>query len=93
MKDIRERFDAIAEERLKFHLREAVVDVEVGDMESRHTSSLINEPEIIGRNEEKEMIIELLINNLPDQYDDMFLSMLSWYGGARKDHACSVGVQ
>ncbi|CAK9140010.1 unnamed protein product [Ilex paraguariensis] len=67
VKDIRERLDAIAGERVKFHLKEGVTDSQVYDMERRQTSSLVNESEIYGRNEEKEMIIDVLINNLSNQ--------------------------
>ncbi|KAA8547765.1 hypothetical protein F0562_004194 [Nyssa sinensis] len=64
MKNIRERLDAIAGERSKFHLKESIADLEVRDVGTRQTSSVVNESEIYGRDEEKEKIIEILLNNL-----------------------------
>ncbi|KAG8489883.1 hypothetical protein CXB51_015978 [Gossypium anomalum] len=43
LKDTREKLDAIAEERSKFHLREGVAEAETGRNRDRITSSLVNE--------------------------------------------------
>ncbi|CAK9153332.1 unnamed protein product [Ilex paraguariensis] len=69
VKDIRERLDTIADERDKFHLKEGVTDSQVYDMERRQTSSLVIESKIYGRNEEKEMIIKVLLDNSSHQND------------------------
>ncbi|CAK9177959.1 unnamed protein product [Ilex paraguariensis] len=83
VKDIRERLDTIADERDKFHLKEGVTDSQVYDMERRQTGFLVNESEIYGRNEEKEMIIDVLINNLSNQ-DDVSVYAIWGMGGLGK---------
>ncbi|XP_058078505.1 putative disease resistance protein RGA3 [Magnolia sinica] len=61
IKEIGERLDGIAAERLKFHLREGVVD-RPGNTEGRlQTASFVIESEVYGRDEDKEKIVELLI--------------------------------
>ncbi|CAK9140020.1 unnamed protein product [Ilex paraguariensis] len=82
-RDIRERLDTIADERDKFHLKEGVTDSQVYDMERRQTGFLVNESEIYGRNEEKEMIIDVLINNLSNQ-DDVSVYAIWGMGGLGK---------
>ncbi|XP_058079948.1 putative disease resistance protein RGA4 [Magnolia sinica] len=62
IKEIGERLDGIAAERLKFHLREGVVD-RPGNTEGRlQTASFVIESEVYGRDEEKEKIVESLIH-------------------------------
>ncbi|KAL3812682.1 hypothetical protein ACJIZ3_013950 [Penstemon smallii] len=82
VKNVKERLDAIAEERLKFHLREGVlIDNQVVGylVENRQTSSLVNESEIYGRREEKEIIIEKLLESRHDQ-DQQNLSVYAICG-------------
>ncbi|CAL5351689.1 unnamed protein product [Camellia sinensis] len=67
---IPDRLDAIAGEKNKFHLRKGVETGEVCGMEREQTSSMVNESEIYGRTNEKEMIIEMLLNNSGDHDDD-----------------------
>ncbi|CAK9160817.1 unnamed protein product [Ilex paraguariensis] len=69
VKDIRERLDAIAGERFKFHLKEGAIDSQVYDLEGRQTSSLVVESDIYGRNDDKEMIIKVLLDNSSHQND------------------------
>ncbi|KAA8547768.1 hypothetical protein F0562_004197 [Nyssa sinensis] len=83
MKNIRERLDAIARERSKFHLREGIADLEVPDVGRRQTSSLVNESEIYGRDEEKEKIVEILLNNLSD-HDNVSVYAIWGMGGLGK---------
>ncbi|PPD90241.1 hypothetical protein GOBAR_DD12810 [Gossypium barbadense] len=59
-KNAREKLDAIAEEKSKFHLRECVVEAAIEWNEDRQTSSLVKESEILGRADEKEKILRYL---------------------------------
>ncbi|KAL3830671.1 hypothetical protein ACJIZ3_019473 [Penstemon smallii] len=85
VKNIRERLDDIAEERLKFHLREGILmDHQVGSaVENRHTSSLVNESEIYGRHEEKEIIVEKLLDNMNVE-NDLSVYAICGLGGIGK---------
>ncbi|KAK4426587.1 putative disease resistance protein RGA1 [Sesamum alatum] len=68
VRKIRGKLDAVAEERLKFNLGEGVVENRFGEtLESRQTSSLVNELEIYGRDEEKEMIVEKMLDRMRDE--------------------------
>ncbi|XP_075486379.1 disease resistance protein RGA2-like [Primulina tabacum] len=80
VKDTRGRLDALAVERLTFHLREGVMNNQVGVVESRLTSSLVNELEIFGRDEEREMLVQKL---LTDQ-DDLSVCAVWGMGGIGK---------
>eukprot|EP00257_Ricinus_communis_P027704 XP_025015118.1 LOW QUALITY PROTEIN: putative disease resistance protein RGA3 [Ricinus communis] len=67
LKSVTKKLDAISSERHKFHLREeAIGDREVGILDWRHTTSLVNESEIIGRDEEKEELVNLLLTSSQD---------------------------
>ncbi|KAI0530975.1 hypothetical protein KFK09_000524 [Dendrobium nobile] len=62
---IRERFDEIERDRKGLHLREEDgVRRTVSAQNSRLTSSLVNESNIIGRESEKEKIVKLLLSDL-----------------------------
>ncbi|CAL5422966.1 unnamed protein product [Camellia sinensis] len=78
--DMKDRLDAIAGEKNKFHLREGVETGEVCGMEREQTSSMVNESEIYGRTNEKEMIIEMLLNNSGDHDDDHDVSVYAMCG-------------
>lgn len=67
LKQIRQRLDAVAEEKNKFHLTEKVGDLEIDEREWRLTSSLVNESEIFGRSEDKENVISGLFGSSLDQ--------------------------
>ncbi|KAL7169396.1 hypothetical protein ACSBR2_034440 [Camellia fascicularis] len=85
IKDMRDRLDAIAGEKNKFHLREGVVETgEVCGMERGQTDSMVNESEIYGRTDEKEMIIEVLLNNSSDRDDDASVYAMCGMGGVGK---------
>ncbi|XP_028053766.1 disease resistance protein RGA2-like [Camellia sinensis] len=85
IKDMRDRLDAIAGEKNQFHLREGVVETdEVCVMETGQTSSLVNELEIYGRTDEKEMTIEMLLNNSSDRDDDVSVYAMCGMGGLGK---------
>ncbi|KAB2057566.1 hypothetical protein ES319_A11G177600v1 [Gossypium barbadense] len=83
LKQIRQRLDAVAEEKNKFHLTEKVGDLEIDDREWRLTSSLVNESEILGRNEDKENVINGLFGSSLDQ-NDLSIYAICGMGGLGK---------
>ncbi|KAG6743222.1 hypothetical protein POTOM_054172 [Populus tomentosa] len=66
LKSIREKLDAIAMERQKFHLREGAVEIEASSFAWRQTGSLVNESGIYGRRKEKEDLINMLLTSSDD---------------------------
>ncbi|KAK2633745.1 hypothetical protein Ddye_028537 [Dipteronia dyeriana] len=64
MRDIRERLDEIAEERLKFHLMEGGVERRSRVIENRQTGSIITQSQVYGREEDKERIVECLVEKV-----------------------------
>ena len=92
LKNVRDRLDANSRERSEFHLREGVINMEVFDVEKRQTSSLVNESEIYGRDEEKEKIIEVLLTNVSDQ-DNLAIYAVWGYRGLGKNNTCTVSLQ
>ncbi|XP_065627244.1 putative disease resistance protein RGA1 [Quercus suber] len=83
LKNVRDRLDAISRESFEFHLRKGVINIEVFDVEKRQTSSLVNESEIYGRDEEKEKIIEVLLTNVSAQ-DNLAVYAIWGMGGLGK---------
>ncbi|KAK4382618.1 putative disease resistance RPP13-like protein 1 [Sesamum angolense] len=84
VRKIRKKLGEIADERLKFHLGEGVVENRFGEtIESRETSSVVNELEIYGRDEEKEMIIGKLVDGMHDQ-DHLSVYAIWGMGGLEK---------
>ncbi|KAL7219150.1 hypothetical protein ACSBR2_012262 [Camellia fascicularis] len=69
MKDTIENLNAIAEERMKFHLREVVVEKRVELADRRETSSVLTQPQLYGREEDKEKIVKMLVENISDCQD------------------------
>ncbi|AES96283.1 putative P-loop containing nucleoside triphosphate hydrolase [Medicago truncatula] len=63
MKRIRERLDEIAEERSKFHLTEIVRERRSGVLDWRQTTSNITQPQVFGRNEDKDQIVDFLVDD------------------------------
>ncbi|XVF71442.1 hypothetical protein PTKIN_Ptkin12aG0037700 [Pterospermum kingtungense] len=85
LKDARQKLDAIAGERSKFHLTEAMetaVDRDV-DREWRQTSSLVNESEVYGREKELEEMRNRLLSNVADQ-DAVSVYTICGMGGLGK---------
>ena len=66
LKNVREKFDAIAREKNKFKLTEGVGENEADRFDWRITSSLVDEKEIYGRDKEKEELISMLLANSDD---------------------------
>jgi hypothetical protein len=62
IKAIRERLDAIANDRNNFQLVERPLQTKVVTRERDQTHSFIREEEVIGREEDKKTIIDLLLN-------------------------------
>ncbi|KAL0291743.1 UNVERIFIED_CONTAM: putative disease resistance protein RGA1 [Sesamum calycinum] len=84
VRNIRKKLGDIADERLKFHLVEGVVENRFGEtIESRETSSVVNQLEIYGRAEEKEMIIGKLVDGMHDQ-DHLSVYAIWGMGGLGK---------
>ncbi|AES75542.1 disease resistance protein (CC-NBS-LRR class) family protein [Medicago truncatula] len=67
MKEVAEKIDAIAEERIKFGLQSGNVERHLEDDEWRQTTSFITEPQILGRNEDKEKVVEFLLRHAIDK--------------------------
>ncbi|KAM6576122.1 hypothetical protein CsatB_027959 [Cannabis sativa] len=64
MKEIGDRLDQIGKERVNFHLREVdVVERRNWVRESRQTSSIITQPHVYGREEDKERVVGFLVND------------------------------
>ena len=83
LKNVRDKLEAISMERSKFHLREGEINMEVLDIESRQTSSIVNESEIYGRGEEKEKIVEVLLTDVSNQ-DNLSIYAVWGMGGLGK---------
>ncbi|XP_073143070.1 putative disease resistance protein RGA4 [Henckelia pumila] len=67
MKQVTGKLDMIAAEREKFHLREMGIERKSNYAATRETSSILNESEhIFGRDEEKEEIVDILVNQMQD---------------------------
>ncbi|XP_048320318.2 putative disease resistance protein RGA3 isoform X2 [Ziziphus jujuba] len=63
MKDVSDRLDEIANERMKFHLREVVQERHLQVRDKRQTGSIVNEKHVYGRDEDKDKIVEFLVDN------------------------------
>ncbi|KAH9695787.1 hypothetical protein KPL71_022914 [Citrus sinensis] len=83
IKDAREMLDGIAEERIKFHLREAVADRRVEVRARRETGSVVAQPEVYGREEDKEKIVERLVKDVAGS-DDISIYPIVGMGGLGK---------
>ncbi|TXG47845.1 hypothetical protein EZV62_027139 [Acer yangbiense] len=83
MRDIRERLDEIAEERSKFHLIEGGVQGRLDVLENRQTGSIIAQSEVYGRDEDKEKIIQRLVEIVADS-DDISVYPIVGIGGLGK---------
>ncbi|KAJ1375286.1 Virus X resistance protein-like, coiled-coil domain [Sesbania bispinosa] len=66
MKRIRERLDEIAEERSKFHLTETVTERRTGVIDWRQTTSIITQPQVYGRAEDEDKVVDGGASDLED---------------------------
>ncbi|KAL6002016.1 hypothetical protein ACLOJK_040580 [Asimina triloba] len=65
IKEVNNRFDVIAAERLKFHFRRGVQAVETSKREQ--SDSFVIGSDIYGREEDKERLVELLLNAVKEE--------------------------
>ncbi|TYH64871.1 hypothetical protein ES332_D06G016100v1 [Gossypium tomentosum] len=82
-KNVREKLDAIAGEKSKFHLREGVGEAEIERNEDRQTSSLVKESEVLGRADKKEKIVSMILSNV-SHHDDLSVYAICGMGGLGK---------
>ncbi|KAL3032847.1 hypothetical protein AAZX31_02G105000 [Glycine max] len=61
MKRMSERLDEIADERTKFHLVDMVLERRSGVIEWCQTTSFITEPQVYGREEDKDKIVDFFV--------------------------------
>ncbi|XP_057448409.1 putative disease resistance protein RGA3 [Lotus japonicus] len=80
MKRIRDRLDEIAEERSKFHLTEMVPKRRA---DWRQTTSIITQPQVYGRNEDKNKIVDLLVGDASG-FEDLAVYPILGLGGLGK---------
>ncbi|KAL7188012.1 hypothetical protein ACSBR1_037952 [Camellia fascicularis] len=84
IKEITQKLDAIAANRSKFHLTErVVVEMRVEYNVSRETSSVITEPQLYGRDEDKEKIVKFLVEDVCD-IEDVSVYPILGIGGLGK---------
>ncbi|KAF9664091.1 hypothetical protein SADUNF_Sadunf17G0120200 [Salix dunnii] len=80
LKNVREKLDAIANEKNKFNLTPSVGDIAADTYDGRLTSSLVNESEIHGRGKEKEELVNILLTKA----DDLSIYAICGMGGLGK---------
>ncbi|XP_047974550.1 putative disease resistance protein RGA3 [Salvia hispanica] len=86
MKQVNEKLEAIVAEQDRFHLREVSVyrQREVALVASRETASLLNEPDKIhGREDDKDKIVEMLVNDVKEKQEMSVLTIIG-VGGLGK---------
>ncbi|PIA46837.1 hypothetical protein AQUCO_01500404v1 [Aquilegia coerulea] len=81
--ELRQRFDEIASERVRFHLKEGGVERKLEYYKSRETSSILTEPQIYGRDKEKEYIVSVLLGN-SDNQENLSICPILGIGGIGK---------
>ncbi|XP_038982271.1 putative disease resistance protein RGA3 [Phoenix dactylifera] len=82
IKKITKRLDEIAAERIKFHLREGPVSDRRVEIGHRHTSSAVDESEVIGRDGDREKLVHLLVDTGSDK--DVVIVSVVGMGGLGK---------
>ncbi|CAL5188906.1 unnamed protein product [Lathyrus oleraceus] len=83
MKRKRERLDEIAQERSKFHLTEIVREKRSGVLDWRQTTSIITQPQVYGREQDKNIIIEFLVGDA-SSFEDLSVYPIVGLGGLGK---------
>ncbi|XP_054794329.1 putative disease resistance protein RGA3 [Prosopis cineraria] len=83
MKKTRVLLDAIADEKRKFHLCEAVTQRKTEVMEWRQTGSIITQPQVYGREEDKKRIVDFLVGQASG-FDDVSVYPIVGIGGLGK---------
>ncbi|GMJ13630.1 hypothetical protein like AT3G14470 [Hibiscus trionum] len=84
VKTAREKVDAIAEVRSKFHLEEGVVgEAGIERNNDRETSSLVKESQVFGRADEKGEMVSMILRNA-SHHDDLSVYAICGMGGLGK---------
>ncbi|XP_047939497.1 putative disease resistance protein RGA3 [Salvia hispanica] len=84
MRRVTGKLEGVAAERTKFHLREMPVDRPREVAASRETGSMLNQSDwIYGREEEKDKIVEMLVNEVKENQDISVLPIIG-VGGLGK---------
>ncbi|GAU47909.1 hypothetical protein TSUD_238760 [Trifolium subterraneum] len=83
MKRIGERLDEISVERSKFHLIEIVRERRGGVLDWRQTTSIINQPLVHGRDEDKYKIVDFLVDSAAE-FEDLPVYPIVGLGGLGK---------
>ncbi|XP_044499793.1 disease resistance protein RGA2-like isoform X1 [Mangifera indica] len=63
LKEIRKRLEFLAAEKVRFSLKQQVVETRCDAEEKRQTGSFVIESEVVGRDQDKEAILELVLSN------------------------------
>ncbi|KAK7359002.1 hypothetical protein VNO77_00945 [Canavalia gladiata] len=69
IREIKERLDEVAHERQMFHLREGVMERRFGVAECRQTCSIVTQPHVYGRDDDREKIARFLVRQACDSVD------------------------
>ncbi|XXG52790.1 hypothetical protein AAC387_Pa03g1014 [Persea americana] len=80
IQEIRDKLDAIAAERSKFHLRDEVGGNRIENEERLVTDSFIIESGIYGREDEKEVIVKSLVSNMSEPENVSILPIVGMGG-------------
>ncbi|KAI3468559.1 hypothetical protein Pfo_025222 [Paulownia fortunei] len=84
MKQVTDKLDAVAAEREKFHLREMAIERPHEVAATRETGSILNESDhVYGREEDKEKIVDILVNHVRDNQEISILPIIG-IGGLGK---------
>ncbi|KAH7862523.1 hypothetical protein Vadar_006039 [Vaccinium darrowii] len=83
MKEMPEKLGSIANEHQKFHFSETVVENRDEFIESRETSSLLTQPILYGRNEDKDITIKVLLEDALEK-EEVFVYPIISMGGLGK---------
>ncbi|CAK8536972.1 unnamed protein product [Lathyrus sativus] len=83
MKNIQKRLDELAEERSKFHLTQIVREERSGVLDWRQTTSIITQPQVYGREEDKDKIINFLVGDV-SSFEDLSVYPIVGLGGLGK---------
>ncbi|QHO18049.1 hypothetical protein S83_033939 [Arachis hypogaea] len=91
IENIQKEFNNVAEEMSKLNLNRSSVILKQDECGWRETSSSVLESEIIGREENKSDIVNLLKQTHPNQ--NVSLIVVVGMGGFKQDRPCSARVQ
>ncbi|XP_023539489.1 disease resistance protein RGA2-like [Cucurbita pepo subsp. pepo] len=85
IKDIREKLNAIDVDKNQFHFTERVIDTRNDELrKSRETSSFIYDDEVVGRNDDKKAIMDLLIDTTTKVNENIATIAIVGMGGLGK---------